>query len=796
MTDRRHPLARRTSALAGLALAGLLAGTAAFAAAPAETQAQTSAAPSPDDAVRTVTAETGVLRRLPSVGRPSKLAGEIDRIAWPVFLTPAEAAARPRLRLTHVAAVSVMPEASHLAVFVDDRRVASFPIATNGSPKTVEVTLPEGSLHAGWNALRVEAEQRHRVECTAASTYELWTEIDRARSGLVFADGFQPERRSLADIADLSPDETGRVRIRLVTAQDPDPARLARATRFAQALALAGGFLDPVVSIVRTPAKGPGADILIGAKARDGVAGLEGVAPDVVALLDDADPTRLTLALPDDADALDRLIADLEETASRPDGSEAGRRARAALGGVAVSGGETVSLADLGARSTEFGGRLFRTSVDVRLPGDFYAADYAKAAVRLAGGYAPGLDRDSRLTLRVNGRQVAGAPLSARSGETFADRRVEIPLSAFRPGHNRIEIEASVPAADDRACDPTAQIDAPKRFLFVDTGSIAFPSFARSVRLPDLHATGAGAFAALDEKLRPTVWMPRPDRLAMSAFATLTTRMAVTAGRVQVPEIAFRNPPADAPSAWVIGAFADLPATIAGVVGIEPVAIRDAWSKRPATDRVSSLGDPVAARAEMLRLAALDDDVDMIVTGSVQFRPATGGKSGDLVDQWRRSMENPWSPAAFGRTLEGHVARAFGPLFADAPAAAPFSPRPTTGILVAQALSAGGGVWTLTTAATAAALADGAEAVTAAGRWSEMSGDVAAWDKVDEKLETGSAKPRAHFMTAGWSPANLRLVAAGWVGEHPIVFALYVLAATVLLGFATARMLPHLGGRS
>jgi hypothetical protein len=769
-----------------------MASATAFAAAP---QPGVPAAPTAADAaVATAAGDGGVLRRLPSVGRSTRLAGEIDRIVWPVFLTPSEAAARPRLRLTHVAAVSVMPEASHLAVYLDDQRVASFPIATNGSPRTVEVTLPEGSLHAGWNALRVEAEQRHRVECTAASTYELWTEIDRARSGLVFADGFQPERRSLADVADLSPDETGRVRIRLVSTQDPDPSRLARATRFAQALALAGGFLDPVVTVARTPAKGPGADILMGGEAREGVAGLDGVAPDVVALVDDADPTRLTLALPQDPAALDRLIADLEDAAAHPEGSEAGRRARAALGGRAIAGGETVGFAELGAVSTEFGGRLFRTAVDVRLPGDFYPADYAKAAIRLAGAHAPGLDRESRLTLRVNGRQVAGAPLSARAGETFADRRIEIPLSAFRAGQNRIEIEASVPNADDRVCDPTAQIDAPKRFLFVDTGSIAFPAFARSARLPDLHATGAGVFATLDEKLRPIVWMPRPDRLSMSAFATLATRMALVAGRVQVPEIAFRNPPADAPSAWVIGAFPDLPATVAGAVGIEAVAVRDAWSRRPATDRVSSLADPIAARAETLRLASLD--ADMIVTGSVQFRPTTGGRSNDLVDQWRRSMENPWSPAAFGRAVESRVARAFGPIFADAPEAAPFTPRPTTGILVAQALSAGGGVWTLTTAATAAALAEGAETVTASDRWNEMSGDVAAWDKVDEKLEIGFAKPRAHFMTAGWAPANLRLVVAGWVGDHPIVFALYVIAATILLGFATARLLPHLGARS
>lgn len=794
----RSPLPRVARAAAFLAAMTALAP--AFAAQPEANPR----APLPADAgVATVTTETGVLRRLPSIGRSTKLTGEYDHLGWPLWLTAAEAAEGPRLRLTHVAAVSVMPEGSRLAVFVDDRPVGSFPIATNGSAKTVELTLPAGTLHAGWNNLRVEAEQRHRVECTTASTYELWTEIDRARSGLVFAKTFAPERRSLADVADVAPDETGRVRIRLVVPVEPDPTRLARALRLAQAVSLAGGFLDPVVSVVRAPEKGPGIDLLIGAQARAGVDATAAVPNDVVALIDDPDPTRLTLAVPEDGAAIDRIVADFMTAAATPEGSPQGRRARAALGGLPIEGGDHRSLAELGATSTEFSGRLFHTAVDLRLPADLYAADYAKVSLKLAGGYAPGLDRASRLTLRVNGRQVAGAPMSAKGGEIFSDRTLKIPLSAFRPGRNRLEIEASVPASDDQTCDPAIQIDAAKRFLFVDRSEIVFPTFARVARLPDLAATAAGVFPALDPEARPTVWMPRPDQGTLSAFATVLTRIATVRGRIDVPEIAFRNPPVDAPSAWVLGAFSDLPATIAGAVGIEPVAIRDAWGRRPTPNRVSegeAPSDPLARRVSALRLAALDDEFDPIVTGTLQFRPgsATGvtGDKSDLVDQWARSMENPWSPAAFVRGAERRVRRALGPVFGDEPTAAPFTPKSTTGVVFAQALSANGGVWTLTTAATATALAEGIETMTEGERWGELSGKVVAWDRVDEKLQSARTDARAFFQTSGPNPANLRLIAAGWVGEHPIAFVLFALFATGLLGFSTARLIPHVGARS
>jgi len=768
------------------------------AAAPAETGAASplDQAARASDNVQVVTAETGVLRRLPAIGRSTRLTGETDRLAWPVYLTAAEAAAAPRLRLAHVAAVSVMPEASRLTVFVDGRKVGTFPVATNGNLRLVELSLPAGTLHAGWNALRVEAEQRHRVECTTASTYELWTEIDRARSGLVFSAAFAPERRNLADLADVSPDETGRVRLRLVTGQDPEPARLVRLVRLAQAMALAGGWLDPVVQIARAPAKGPGIDVLVGAQARAALPGTAGLAPDVVALVDDPDPTRLTLAVPDDAAALDRVIDQFAVAAHDLAGSTDGRDARLALGGVALAGGERRTFGELGATSSEFAGRLFRTAVDLRLPADFYAADYAKVDLKLSGGYAPGLDRASRLTIRVNGRQIAGAPLNAHDGEIFTDRLMRLPLSAFRPGRNRLEIEASVPAADDKTCDPTLQIDGSKRFLFVDRSEIAFPTFARAARLPDLSATGAGVLGTLGDDLRPKIWTPHPDGRTLSAVATLLTRVATVSGRVDVPDVAYRNPPTDEPSAWVIGAFADLPATAVGALGLDTVAARDAWAHRP--DRVSDAddADPLARRASALRLLADAEEFDPIVTGSLQFRPVSSGGRADLVDDWRRSMESPWSPTAFVRDAGARVSRALGPLVGLSTPVAPFAPRPSTGIVVAQALSPAGGVWTLTTAASAAALADGAATLTDAERWNGLSGDVAAWDDVDEKLEAGEGKPRAFFMTAAPSPTNLRLVAAGWIGDHSLVFAVLILASAGLLGFATARLLPHLGPRA
>jgi hypothetical protein len=213
-------------------------------------------------------------RRLPSLARALRLTGETDAATYPIWVTAAEAASGARLRLVHVTAVSVMPEASRLSITVNDRPISEAAIASGGGARTIEVAVPAAALRPGWNALRIGVDQRHRVDCSTASTFELWTEIDPARSGLVFPAGHRPERRGLTDIAGIAPDEHGRVTIRLVTGNDGEPRQVERAFRAAQALALIGGFLDPIVTMGRRGESGPGVEVILGRAA----AGLDGEA--------------------------------------------------------------------------------------------------------------------------------------------------------------------------------------------------------------------------------------------------------------------------------------------------------------------------------------------------------------------------------------------------------------------------------------------------------------------------------------------------------------------------------------
>ena len=742
-----------------------------------------------------------VLRRLPSTMHAPRLAGETDAITFPVWATPAEAASGASLRLAQVAAVSVMPEASRLAVAVNGRPLSETTIASGSGPRVHEVVLPPGLLKPGWNAIRVSVDQRHRVDCSVASTWELWTEIDRARSGLVFRADHRPERRGIADVAGIGPDETGRVAIRLVTAAEADPQDFERALRAAQALALIGGFLDPVVTVTRKPEGAPGLDVVVGRA----VAGLDGAGaalqPGSIAVVDDGAIDRLTVVLPGSDADVERALDRLAELAERPtEGSEAGLAARAGVGGHIIASGERARLADLGVTSREFSGRLFRVGFDVRLPADLYAADYAKVQLKLAGGLAPGLDRASRLTVRVGGKQAAGAPLVAPRGEVFDGRTLSIPLSAFRPGHNHVEIEAAVPASADKSCDPAVQIDGTARFLFVDRSELVFPTFARLARLPDLAATAAGVLDRLTPQARAVLHVPHPDAATLSAAATLTTRIAVAAGRVEAQRVAFRVPAVDAPSVTVVGTLADLPTTVVGAVGLEATQVRAAWARRPVDQQAAvppmGAADALARRIAGLSMAGALGEVDPIVTGSLQGRVLTSlpSRDTDLVEQWRRSMESPWSPAAFARQAGVRFEKLFDflPAFGAARPLEGFTPTPSTGLVIAQAMSPSGGAWTLVTAPSSTLLAEAVATVTGGEDWGRVAGAVASWDQVEQKVTTVAAGQVGFLATSGFDFANLRLVAAALASDYPYVYIVAAFLVTAALGFATARLLPRI----
>ena len=524
-----------------------------------------------------------VLRHLPNNIQGFRLQGETGASEWPIYLSETQTRRKLRFRVGYLSAVSIMPEASTLTISINDVTIGTTKIQALNKVQSVDFDIPAELVKPGFNAVRIAVDQRHRVDCSLAATYELWTQIDPSQTGVLMPAG-DAGARDVGELAALAPDDHGTLPVRVILPGRTSAANIERVIHAVQLIASVGHFDQPVVDVGPMASGDYGVNLVIGlyadvAKVQD-LEGLGRVEGARLALLPGTATRRATIVITGlTEDDVNRALISFGEAAPTR-GSEAGLRAASAFPGLRVSGGQSVRLRDLGMRSQEFSGRYFRTGFNIIMPADFYSADYAKVPLDLAGGYAPGLLSSAQIIVSINGRNAVSASLPRAQGDVFKENTLPLPLGYFRPGLNRIEIAAELPKADDGVCDPLAAIADKKRFLFLDTTQIRIPQLARIARVPDLAVTATGGFPFIGGVKQPKLFMPKPDRESIGAAATLAGRMAASAGR----PIDFRftmTPPAVGSGATLVVASASaIDDSIASAVGLDPVLLRKAWSDR------------------------------------------------------------------------------------------------------------------------------------------------------------------------------------------------------------------------
>jgi hypothetical protein len=125
----------------------------------------------------------------------------------------------------------------------------------------------------------------------------------------------------------------------------------------------------------------------------------------------------------------------------------------------------------------------------------------------------------------------------------------------------------------------------------------------------------------------------------------------------------------------------------------------------------------------------------------------------------------------------------------------PFRPAPDTTLVLAQAETAEGGIWTVLTAPTPELLATSTAILVQEQTWAGLDGRLAA-------LQTGSDLPfvlpatvTTLEATQPLSFVNARLIAANWLSLNIAAFSALLLPACLLLGLATRAMLASFGRR-
>lgn len=536
------------------------------------------------------------IKHLPAGPEELVFRGESAHRSWSVYLGRGEIERTRSFQIALKNAVSVLPERSAVRLSINGRVLATLQARSPNGLAVLPVAIPSGLLVPGFNTVDISVAMTHRVDCSLAATYELWTLVDPARTGFLAPAVPMSAVRSIEDIAGEPLAEDGTTRIHLRAASLDDAAAVGRAGRFVAALVSRAGLARPVVDAGPAAGQGAGFDLLLTTTgSRDDVTrnlkilGRE----DEVAFARDPATDRLVLVVSgtDDAD-LDRRVAAFAGKATRAP-------AVAAVGEMTVEEGTRRSFADLGLPTDAFSGRHYTQALDVVLPSDFYPANYDRAQMLIDGAYGANLDPDSDIVFRVNGALVSSLRLGPNRGGLLQHEMVELPLRFFHPGHNVIALEANTATPADRQCD-TAAMQRDVRFTLAGSSEVVFPRFAHLGTVPQIPGAMAGT-AVGRERGAIDLYLAQSDAATVGSGLTVLANMA-GARRTGVAPIVHFEPPrsGDAPG-LVVGPYAALPAALAAPVrALMAAPAQDGAGVAPASTEAS----PDAGRLDWRRLVA------------------------------------------------------------------------------------------------------------------------------------------------------------------------------------------------
>lgn len=703
-----------------------------------------------------------------------RLNGEDDTAVLTFNLTGEQRAAGGQLQLSYKNAVSMLPEDAMLDVEINGRAVGSFAVRSPNGFTLESVPVASDMLRDGRNEARIRVRGHHRVDCSLEAAYELWTEFDPVASGFsaVSGEGF----RRLADLLAVGRGDAGVTDIRLVL---PDAGAMTVANDalpLVQALALYLNRADLRVSVGSQPGEGPGIDVFVGPPEtyrNDAAAATVMVNAGFGLTVADSHGEGRAAVILAGAGSAD-LNARLIDAVSGPmrDSFDSGVRGKT-FGRLIAQPGASYTLKDAGYRTQPFAGRVQRVHFDVEMPADFYPAEYAAIDFYLKGATAPGLDPSAQLLVLVNGKSARSYPFRDTRGEEFSGKRLELPLRAFHPGVNTVEIIAELPVPADAACAIEGRDDSRPRFIMLEESEIRVPQLARIGRLPDLAAFAGNAYPFAGGQPFD-VFVDNADPRALGSAFTVMSRLSLSARQPLPGEILFSAP----------------------------------QQGRDRNALVISSGRVMAAlqtaKGGRINATALAGRVDPVTTASVgeTFATVVGSDANPrkLLDAFHSSTAldaDDQSVSSRLRAWFGKAAGRFGQWLQYKDGARDEDLAAGTLVTVSQGRAPlGSATWTVIKASNPDDLEKGVARLTEASTWAALDGGIASIGAARLNLVTEAPADRYVNELPDTGLFNLRRIAAAWFSDNFQFYIVSVIAMMAAFALWLGRIVPRSGVRT
>lgn len=708
------------------------------------------------------------------------LEGETDVVDLSFVVDKATLVAGGDLVIAYRNAVSVMPEASLLSVTVNGAVAGEFAIRSPSGFTTRKLAISPALLRDGVNEVRLRAVQRHRVDCSMDATYELWTEIDQQASG--FRPNSATRPAGFARLRGIGRNADQLTDMRLVLPENAGVDALNMAAPLVQTMALALNRDDISVSVADTQGTGPGLDLVVVTddtrQLSDPVANN---APYGLSVAPGADPrrARVTLRTATRQEIPGALLAAIQGPLKSLIDTGMGALKK---GEIRAEASSIYTLADAGYTGTPFSGRLFHTGFEMVMPADFYPAEYATLDLLLHAATSPGLKPTSQMLVRINGHIVKSLPMRDAGGQVFNGRKLELPLRAFRPGRNQIELLAELERQSDDACVFAERDEATPRFILLENTELHVPRLARVARLPEL-ASMAGSAYPYASSTGVEVHALRPDAYSVSAALTMVARMSMAAREPLPVRLAFGPPAADLRGNALV---------IAPQRAVEELARLGPKAFSGVPERIEfaadfSFADPIRTSSIHLPGAA----IPMAMTTD----PVA------LLDAFRQTTRTLRSDANTVESLGEAISDGFRSfrqwLNYERPSdAAPLVEPRRKAMLSQRANVSGEGVVTWLTAETSLDMLDVSMMLADPAVWNRLEGENVVFDLDQRSIRT--VRPESYFAhkVTDYGPSNLRRVAAAWFSDHFRIYVALVLGLIAIFAVWLGRATPRAGVRT
>ena len=212
-------------------------------------------------------------------------------------------------------------------------------------------------------------------------------------------------------------------------------------------------------------------------------------------------------------------------------------------------------------------------SLKVYMPGDISKEDPSNTELRLHFAYGAALRKDSTFNLFVNRQFQTAIRLSNQEGEMHSDHRVYLPMKAFQPGLNYVDLVPEMVPMISEECELLQ--DENLLFTLYEDSDFVLPKAMRKARLPSLGLFSQTAFpySAPPDGIETAMFVTSPDPDTVCAAWTLVGKMAQVSGALMNNmEISFKAPRAKK-SLLVVGPRDQIPEEVIAKAPVSPLQV-------------------------------------------------------------------------------------------------------------------------------------------------------------------------------------------------------------------------------